>query len=104
MQRSYKSLLAERAAAVTKYAADVDFVDDRHRSDRRRGRGLPTTSQNAFFAPAANAPLSLDELMALGFGNPLRALGLDPAVLSKQLAPLGARVLYDDSTGQFRLI
>ena len=54
--------------------------------------------------PAANAPLSLDELMALGFGNPLRALGLDPAVLSKQLAPLGARVLYDDSTGQFRLI
>ena len=52
--------------------------------------------------PVASPPLSLDELMALGFANPLRAVGLEPAAVARQLAPRGPRIVYDEAAGQFR--
>jgi N-acetylglucosamine-6-phosphate deacetylase len=47
-------------------------------------------------------PLTLAELLRLGFENPLRALGLDPVAVARQLAALGPLVLYDERRREFR--
>ncbi len=43
--------------------------------------------------------LSLEELLALGFYNPLRLLGLDPA----QLPPSKGRLCFDEGLRQFKM-
>jgi N-acetylglucosamine-6-phosphate deacetylase len=43
--------------------------------------------------------LSLEELLALGFYNPLRLLGLDPA----QLTPSKGRLCFDEGLRQFKM-
>ena len=50
------------------------------------------------------AALSLDELLALGVANPLRAVGIDSDAFMRAhaMAAGGARVRYEN--GQFRLL
>ena len=53
--------------------------------------------------PGETAPLSVEQLMDMGFANPLRAVGLDPdAVAKERLACDGAKVAFEG--GQFRLV
>ena len=54
--------------------------------------------------PDSERPLSLDELLEMGFSNPLRAIGLCPEAVAAQLRVRrhGARVQYDGH--QFRAL
>ena len=51
-----------------------------------------------------DAPLTLDELVAVGFDNPLRAIGLCPQKTRRRLVPLGARVEWSHVARQFSLV
>ena len=51
-----------------------------------------------------DAPLTLDELVAVGFYNPLRAIGLCPQETRRRLMPHGARVEWSHVTRQFSLV
>ena len=46
-------------------------------------------------------PLSLSELLTMGFDNPLRAIGLEPAEVARRLAHIGPLLTFDG--GCFRL-
>ena len=46
-------------------------------------------------------PLTLSELLTMGFDNPLRAIGLEPAEVARRLAHIGPLVTFDG--GCFRL-
>ena len=53
--------------------------------------------------PGSDAPLSVEELMEMGFGNPLRALGLDPHAVAKEMMEHeGPKVAFAD--GRFVLL
>ena len=46
-------------------------------------------------------PLTLSELLTMGFDNPLRAIGLEPAEVARRLAHIGPLVTFDGAC--FRL-
>ena len=46
-------------------------------------------------------PLTLSELLTMGFDNPLRSIGLEPAEVARRLAHIGPLVTFDGAC--FRL-
>lgn len=69
-----------------------------HNPDKECLVGSSATLMGCMNHLASRGWLTLDELLAVGFYNPLRLIGLDPDAFSAC-----ARLLYDDETAEFRV-